>query len=480
MILTIMISNIDILPGMSWENVSGWGLVNKSKSLVYYAKTLDDCIKVIQFAKANGLSLLSSGKGYTFGDMIINHQNIIVKTTKMDKIISWDKNTGNIIVEPGVMVADVLMKSLPYNWVLCSIPGGLEVTIGGAVSNNIHGKDSWKVGNFGDRVVSLKMVTASGEILSINKIENKQLFNAVIGGMGLFGIIIEITLQLQKVPSAYVEQKIIPTSNVQESIDLLEDAKNHADFSIAWVDAFSKGSKLGRGYVSMAKWVDEDIEIDQSRLVKSLTLSKKLFDMLPAKPSWALFRPFYKPSNMKFVNALIFTLNGMKYNSNSSYGNKLLFSEYNFMHNKIPDFNYVYYPYGFLEIEFLFPVKYGYKPIAECLTICQHLNCESMISAIKVHKKDNFYISFSSDGYSFTIDIPLRGRKINEVYKSMNEILNHSMKYDALVYLAKDEYLPKMIFNKMYPRYKEFLIIKNRIDPSGLFQSDMYRRLLQD
>jgi len=92
MILTIMISNIDILPGMSWENVSGWGLVNKSKSLVYYAKTLDDCIKVIQFAKANGLSLLSSGKGYTFGDMIINHQNISLNNNIISGIITPDKD----------------------------------------------------------------------------------------------------------------------------------------------------------------------------------------------------------------------------------------------------------------------------------------------------------------------------------------------------------------------------------------------------
>ena len=103
-----------------------------------------------------------------------------------------------------------------------------------------------------------------------------------------------------------------------------------------------------------------------------------------------------------------------------------------------------------------------------------------MLCAIKLHKEDDYLISFSGDGYSFNIVIPLKGKDKNKIYRFMDKILNHSIKYDAIIYLAKDEYLPKDIFKIMYPKYNDFLKIKNNIDPNDLFQSDMYRRLLKD
>jgi len=145
---------------MKWKQTQGWAETHSVNSLVSYPFSVEECFDSITYAKKNNLTIIPVGSCYTFGDMILNEGNIVLNTSGMNRILSWDKLTGIIVVEPGVKVADILLISLPENWVLSSIPGGLEITIAGAVSNNVHGKDSWKVGNFGDRIISLKLLTS--------------------------------------------------------------------------------------------------------------------------------------------------------------------------------------------------------------------------------------------------------------------------------------------------------------------------------
>lgn len=449
-----------------------------TSSFVAYPTTIDGCLNIIDFCKKNGLSICPRGGGFTYGDMILNDGHVILNTLRMNDIMKWDANTGQIVVGPGVTFTDIFKRTLSDNWVLSSCPGGMGVTIGGAISNNVHGKDSWKNGNFGDQVISLKLLTSGGQSITVDRDKNRELFEAVIGGMGLLGIIVEATLQLKKIPSPFVEVSVLPVRNIEECIETLESSRSDSDFFIAWVDAFAWGADLGRGYVTKAKWIDTGMKADAEKLSKSLKVPTRIFGILPARPTWYLLRPFFQPFFIKSVNAAHYLLSRVKAKvvSNRSV---MLFTDYNFMHNKIPDIKHVYRPHGFFEFQPILPRKAGIKAIKEYFTLCRDFGCQSLLCGVKVHREDDYMISFSGNGYSLPVVIQLRGRDKKQADRFARAIVDFVMEREGKIFLAKNDFLSTDVFKRMYPRYEEFVEVKRRLDPLQIFSSDMYRRLIK-
>ena len=154
-----------------------------------------------------------------------------------------------------------------------------------------------------------------------------------------------------------------------------------------------------------------------------------------------------------------------------------LFTNYNFMHNQIPDLKHVYRPEGFLELQAILPLKNIKNNIKEIILLCQKLSSESLLCGIKVHSSDNYFLSFEVDGYSIGITLQLKGRKKEDIVSLSKEIFAFTSECEGKIYLAKDEYLDKNYFKKMYPHYTDFLKIKNKFDSEGIFTSDLYKRL---
>ena len=474
-----MMSEKDLtLLGIKREVSMAFSETITTTSLVAYPKTIDDCLKIIDFSKKNGLSICPRGSGYTYGDMILNSGQIILNTSRMNNIIEWNEGTGRIVVEPGVRFSDVLQKTLLSNWVLCSCPGGMGITMSGAISNNVHAKDSWRNGNFGDQVISLKLLISNGEIIAVERGKNKELFEAVIGGMGLFGVIVEAVLQLKKIPSPFVEVSKVPVRNIEDCIEKLERAKESSDFFIAWVDTFAKGINLGCGFVTTAKWVDAKVKVEAKKLSKSLEMPTRIFGVLPAKPTWYLLRPFFNPSFIKDVNAVNYFISNIKAKVISKK-KIMLFTDYNFMHNKIPNLKHVYRPHGFLEFQPMLPRKSGIKAMNDYFKLCQDFGCQSLLCGIKAHREDRYMISYSGDGFSLPVDIQLRGRDKEHVNRFAQTLFKYTLELGGKIFLAKNDFLSKNTFRQMYPRYKEFVEVKKRLDPLEIFSSDMYRRLIK-
>ena len=444
----------------------------KSKSIVAYPESFEELNEVLRFAKDHQKTICNRGSGYSYGDMILNTNEIILNVQKMDKILSWNSESGEIIVQPGVKFSDIFEKSLPENWTLSACPGG-DITVGGAVSNNVHGKDSWKEGNFGKFVKSMKLLLSDGNVLILNENENADLFSAVIGGMGLLGIIFEITLQLKKVPSPFVEISSYLTKNLSDTVELMEKLKDSSDFLVSWVDCFPKGKNLGRGYVTSAKWIESDVKVGAQAVANSCKVPNHVFGFLPSKPTWYLLRPFFMPSSIKRVNKLHYILakimDGKK--------NSKLFTDWNFLHHKIPNLQHVYRPHGFLEFQPLIPKEHGVEALADIIRLSQEFDSESLLCGLKFHSKDDFLLSYSDDAFSLGIDIQLRKRTFQKVEEFQKQLLELTTKKGGKFYLAKDQILPKDFFEVMYPHHTIFKKLKQKYDEASLFSSDMYRRL---
>ena len=150
------------LEAASWQSIQGYAETKTAKSLVVYPRSIEDCQKLLEKCEQQGRLICCRGGGYTYGDMILNADQVVLDISQMNQILQWNPTQGTIVVQPGVSFASIFQYSLLHNWALSSCPGGMDVTIGGAVSNNVHGKDAWKNGNFGDQVKQFKLLLANG------------------------------------------------------------------------------------------------------------------------------------------------------------------------------------------------------------------------------------------------------------------------------------------------------------------------------
>ena len=464
---------------LRWETLQGYSETVQSNGMVAYPTSVEECRNVIKFAKKHALTICPRARGFSYGDMILNENNIVINMSRMNKVLEWDSASGLVVVEPGVCFSEIFKMTLMHNWALASCPGGMEVTIGGAISNNVHGKDSWKNGNFGDQVTQLKLLTASGEVIEIGRDCHQKLLEAVVGGIGLLGIIVEATVQLKKVPSPFVEVSSVVTQSIEESLEQIEIYNKNWDFSVAWSDAFIKGRGMGRGFVTAARWAEEKEALTPERLAASLKIPTRIFGMLPAKPTWSICRPLFNPLGIRVANLANFTLASIREIFGKSKNSRLLFTDYNFIHNKIPDLKQIYRPFGFLEFQPLIPKKCGSEAVREIFEISCRFGCQSLLCGVKAHRADDYILSYSGDSYSIGVDIQIRGRDMKKIGRFAETLFRFTENCGGKVFLAKDELLSPNLFQKMYPRYKEFLGIKQQLDPNELFSSDMYRRLMQ-
>lgn len=464
-------------PALVETTLVGYSETRPSRCLVAKPSSLDELVDVLRWCRDNGRTILSRAGGNSFGDMILNTGEVVVDLTGLNRIIAWDRSTGLMTVEPGVTFRQVFSRILVDGWTLSGCPGGMGVTIGGAIANDVHGKDSTHAGNFGGSVVSLKVLQADGTIVVLRA--GDEMLRAVVGGMGLLGVIVEATLQMKAVPSAFVEAETVPVANIHESLRLLDRAQETHDFSVAWVDAFAEGPALGRGFVAMARWVREPLACTQQQVDASLRSPTKALGFIPAKPLWAVLRPLFMPGFVRYLNALNYHLNRLRHACFGPGRGVLLFTDYNFMTNKIPDLKHVYRPQGFLEFQCLIPVARGHDAVAGIFELCQRHGSQSLMCGMKRHAGDDCFLSFAGEGYSIGVDIQLRGRTRRQVDDFAREYFTRVTELGGKIYLAKDEMMTPAFFERQYPDVRTFLSIKRAMDPRELFQSDLYRRVLK-
>lgn len=457
------------------KKISGYSETKFVNCYEVYCENINQIKNTLKHAKKNNLSICCKGKGYSYGDIITNENNIVLNLSKMNQILEYNKEECFIAVEPGVSISQILNKTLLDDFTITACPGSFEVTIGGAVSNNVHGKDSHSEGNFISNVISIEVIMANGIEKTCSKFENEELFNYLLGGMGLFCVVTKIYLKLRRIKSPFVESINYKANNFEEIINIFEENKSKFDFMVAWIDTFAKGKSLGRGFVNCGKWVKSSKNINSIELKKSLTISNKVVNLLPKKFTWTLVKPFFNRFFLRIFNILFFVYNN---NFKSNKFNKILFTNYNFIHNNIPDFKSLFYPNGFLEIQPLIPKEKALDCFSLILQLCQKYKLESMLAGLKLHKKDGSLLSYSQDGYSLGIVLSLNKKNRLKINKFSTELFDIINSFGGLIYLAKDEILTRKYFKAMYPDYEKFNIIKKKYDPDNIFNSDLYKRLI--
>jgi len=396
------------------------------------------------------------GLGRSYGDSRINEKGSHLDFSK-NTLITIDPHTQVAHCGSGASIGQLEETALKNNLFPYVVPGTKNVTIGGAIASDIHGKSHFYRGSFGNWILSLRLLKSNLEVVDLYpEGETSDFFWATVGGMGLTGAIISAEIQLMRVYSRFLSQHIQKASKIDEVIQLLVDLDGKYEYTVAWLDT-SANQNNGRGIVSVANHrpviEEKKTEIRLKRL-KTFRLPDTFPSTSINRFTTSLFNSlwFHKPINNDIIDLRRFfhPLDGIQ-NWNVMYGRK-----------------------GFIQYQFVVPEKHV-EFIKVFLDILKANSLTSPLTVLKRFGEGNAgFLSFPIEGWTISVDLPFHNKKCLEILDSVDLMV---AELGGRVYLSKDSRLSSEAFKEMYENHKDWISIKKAMDPDNLWQSNQGRRL---
>jgi FAD/FMN-containing dehydrogenase len=412
--------------------------------------------------KPDAVNLITRGQGRAYGDAALNENGRVLLTERVNRFLEFDTEQGILRAEAGATLAEILSVIVPKGWFLMVTPGTKFVSLGGCVAADVHGKNHHRDGSFSACVLSLQMILADGSRVMCSPSEKPELFWATVGGMGLTGIIGEVTIKLVKIQNAYVMVKHHAARDLEQMFHQMQDAAYDDHYTVAWIDSLANGAKLGRG-ISMC---GHHAELNEAPL--------GLKDS--GKPKRNRSIPFDFPALM--LNSLsISAFNGLYYRHAGGKREPFLshYDPYFYPLDAIGNWNRMYGKRGFVQYQCVIPDAGAYDGMRQVLQMLSNSRRPSFLAVLKrFGPQGKGLLSFPTAGYTLALDLPIREHGLFALLHQLDEIV---LRYGGRIYLAKDARLSAESFRVMYPRYAEWLKIKHAVDPQNRFSSSLSRRL---
>lgn len=468
-------------PGfMHWENVPSLVGSIGSRSLVARPTTIEQCREALTYFRRNGMTVCARGAGRGYGDLALNDGHALIDMSRMNRIIEFDEERSTIKVEAGVRLIDIYREVHHRLLMVPSSPTESHSSIGGAICANVNGKDGWRQGSFGNQVVGLTILLADGTTLTLDRAH--ELFNAVVGGIGLLGLIVDATLQLKPVKSPFVEINRVPAANVDELLETMARIEQSHDAAVVWVDAYARGRNIGRSVVHAARWIERDdtaterrqyLDAGFERLERHRRFGLALHRTIG--PMLSLMLQAQRLTMFSF-NRMYYGLSKLLWRM-GRFSNTELFLRFSFEASfTVPPAHLVCGPLGYT-LQVTFPRSAAREAIVELLGICRSSPCPPVTTILRAHKRDECLLSFSEDGYSLNFEFHPKKRHKSASRAAVDRLIDATIRRGGKVHLAKDQVLTPAQFYRVYPRYVELLAYKRQFDPEGLFTSDLARRV---
>ena len=446
------------------KTISGWGRNSKALVKIINPKDKKELQDIISNSKKN--SLIGRGLGRSYGDAAqLNNGSII--NLDYFKHIYLNKAQGILNAGGGVSFGDLLKKIIPEGFFLPVSPGTRNVTVGGAIAADVHGKNHHVNGSFGNHIINLLIVDGLGQIKSLSPVKDsnkseKDEFWATIGGMGLTGLIIEATFSLIPIKTSKIS---VDTSRHRDIDSLMEEmvvCDRKFQYSVAWLDTLNK---KGRGILTCGNHASPD------EFKKKIDVD----NLLDYNPKSLATAPSFIPNGM--LNRITVNAFNEAYFRKAPKSRKQELQDIsNFFHplDGIQEWNRVYGPKGFLQYQFVVPDSSA-NLIKESIEIFRKIGIPSFLSVLKRFGEENAsFLSFPKKGWTLAVDIPLSVPKLE---RTLFELDIKIAEAGGRIYLAKDSRQSSEIFSLTYPKLNEWKVIQRRMDPKGIFSSDLAKRL---
>src|SRR5580658_5392666 len=438
------------------EKLAGWGNYPVSESFPLFPRIEEDLRTELKKTP-----LIARGLGRSYGDQAINDDRYVAICTKLNHFLYFDAQEGILECEAGVSLEEIITVFGPKGWLPMVCPGTKFVTIGGAIANDIHGKAHHIDGSFVNCVISFTILLADGAVVEASRSENADLFWANFGGLGLLGVILKARLKLRKIETTYFKQKSLVIKNLDHMLEALDQYDREYNYSVAWIDALAKGSKLGSGVLTLGNAAKRD-ELPEKLRAEPLKLHK----------TSKLAVPFFLPSfalnglTVRMLNKVI----AFVQNSPKEF---VHYEKFFFPLDAINNWNKGYGKRGFIQYQFVIPEDNGKKNLTEILELIAGSGCTPFLNVFKRMGEGQGILSFPFKGYTLAIDFPVTKELLAFAPRLDEKVLAAG----GRLYLGKDALLDEPTFKAMYPRYEEWLAIKRKYDPGNRFTSNISRRL---
>lgn len=400
-------------------------------------------------------SYLAFGAGRSYGDSCLNQNGILIDLSNMNKFISFDKEQLTLECEAGTTFKDILEIITPNNLFFNTTPGTKYLTLGGAIANDVHGKNHFHASSFGSSVLELELLRSDGKsyLCSMNKYPD--LFKATIGGLGLTGIITKAKFRLDKIPSLYIKQESIKFTSLTEFFEINEESEEKYEFTVSWIDPKLRSAKI-RGIYLRGNYAYPD------EIIKTRSLKKKI-------KKFPFRFPLINKTTINFFNYFY-------YHVQSAKKNKMILHYDNFFYplDNILNWNNAYGRKGFYQYQFVIPMDNAESNLKNILNVFNKYELNSFLTVLKSfgEKVSPGLISFPKRGITLAIDFPASSKN---VILAMNEADRIVINCGGSLYPAKDARMSPFVFRNSFPNWKEF---SQYIDPK--FSSSFWQRVSRE
>lgn len=436
---------------MASRLISSWGNVIRASHLLYGLHSRYDEFPA---APAN-TTVLPFGNGRSYGDSCLNVGGALLQTRSLDRFIHFDRETGVLACEAGVLLAEILQLVVPAGWFLPVVPGTCYVTVGGAIANDVHGKNHHRAGSFGRYLRRFELLRSDGRRLICSSTENPEWFAATVGGLGLTGVVTWAELQLRRVSGPQMDVESIRFGHLDEFFSLCDESERDFEYTVAWIDCLGRGKHLGRGILQRANHA--------TTAASATSASRRLSVPFPLPIS------LVNPLSLRVFNTVHYHRQPARHKRTSEH-----FQGFFFPLDGILHWNRLYGPRGFYQYQCVVPGPVGREATAELLGKIAHSGLGSFLAVLKRFGpvESPGMLSFPREGVTLALDFPNKGERVQRLFAALDKVVSQA---GGTLYPAKDGRMPGALFRGGYPRWQEF---SNYIDPAS--SSSFWRRVTED
>jgi decaprenylphospho-beta-D-ribofuranose 2-oxidase len=457
------------LPGRS-VTLTGWGRIAPSTARLAEPASETDAAAVLRSASgdssgaASGAGVIPRGLGRSYNNAAQSAGGLVVSTARLSSVISLDPATGVAVCEGGASLEQLMVEGLPHGWFVPVSPGTRQVTVGGAIAMDVHGKNHHVAGSFARHVREFSLLLPSGEVRTVSPGADPRLFWATAGGLGLTGLITRVTVALKKVDTALVKVDTVRTADIDETMRVLAEQDARYGYTVAWSDSTATGASLGRSVITsgdFAAVADLPAAAHGQPLAFDPRARFTAPDVFPpgllnrhsirlANEVWYRKAPKKREGEIQTIGQFFHPLDGIR------------------------DWNRVYGPGGFRQYQYVLP--FGQEAaVRRSFEMVSALPAPSFVTVLKrFGAASPGLLSFPQPGWTLALDFPGRTRALLPLLDRLDRLV---LEHGGRVYLAKDGHVAPRAFEEMYPGAAELRKVRAEVDPDGILASDLSRRL---
>lgn len=424
--------------------VSSWGLLSAD---LHEVVSLSDPGKVPRQIQARASKVgIAYGMGRSYGDVCLNPCGTVWTTIDLDRFIAFDETNGRLVCEAGVLLRDIQHLVIPRGWILPVTPGTQWITVGGAIANDVHGKNHHRQGSFGEHLQRIRLIRTDGEVIECSPTLRPDWFAATVGGLGLTGVIVEAEIQLQRVTGPWLDTETLPYWNLEEFFQLSDASEAEWEHTVSWVDCIS--GDRGRGLFMRGKPTEPT----------DRAAPKNHRFTFPIMPPVSLVNQV----SLRLFNSAYFHTKKRRTDRRPMYYESFLYPLDNLL-----KWNRMYGKKGFYQYQCVVPDGVGKGAIRVLLGEISRSGEGSFLTVLKKFgsRPSLGMLSFVMPGVTLALDFPNQGDRTLKLFERLDAIV-----YEAggRIYPAKDSRMPRALFEAGYPRLNEFLKYRDPGISSGL------------